>query len=171
MRKMIIGALVGALLATAAVALADHDLNRKRPPRLRLMHHGDVLQRVSAWSYCWSYTTERWGVGECTDGSPRYPEAAVIEGSPRVVLRIPYSEEPSRLSITAYRKIREEHGYEQTVGEGEKIGYRLKPHRERGHVSAWDAIFRLDQPNRDYYLNVYARLHQGDPAYALHART
>jgi hypothetical protein len=48
MRKMIIGALVGALLATAAVALADHDLNRKRPPRLRLMHHGDVLQRVSA---------------------------------------------------------------------------------------------------------------------------
>lgn len=171
MRKLMSMALVGALLATTGAALADHDLNRKRPPKVQLVYRNKIVQRVASWSYCWSYTDGEWGVGQCADGLPAYPKAAVIEGPSRVVLRIPYSAEPKRLNIHAYRKIRRNHGYEQTVGRSERIEFDLKPHRERGHVTAWDAIFRLDEADRHYYLNVDVRLRQGDPSYALHART
>ena len=171
MRKLIVMALVGALLGPLGVAQADHDTNTKNPPRVRVIHDGEVVQRSFSHSFCWSYTTDEYGVIQCGDGFADYPKAALIEGSPRVTLRIPYSAEPKRLRITAYRKVKEKNGWEQTVGEGEHLEFSLKPHREKGHITAWDAVFSLDESGRHYYLDVYARLQQGDPAYALHLRT
>ena len=171
MRKLMIAGVLGALLIPIGTARADHDLNRRNPPRVRLMHQGEVVQRASAWSYCWSYSTDEWGVGQCADGFPSYPAAAAIEGPDRVVLRIPYSAKPKRLGIIAYRKIRREGGWDEPIGRGERLEHTLKPHRVQGHVSAWDAIFRLDNDGRHYYLDVNTRLYQGDPSYALHAPT
>lgn len=171
MRKMLIVGVLGALLVPIGAARADHDLNRKNPPKVRLMHQGEIVQSASSWSYCWSYSTDEWGVGQCSDGMPSYPRAAVIEGPDRVTLRIPYSAEPERLGIIAYRKIKREYGWDEPVGRGERLQYTLKPHRVKGHVSAWDAIFTLEEDDRHYYLDVNARLYQGDPSYVLHART
>ena len=171
MRKLIMVALIGALLGPVAPARADHDSQTRNPPRVRLIHDGEVAQRAFSWSYCWSYSTDDYGVVQCGDGFPEYPDADLIDGSPRVTLRIPYSAEPKRLRIAAYRKIKEKDGWEQTVGEGERLEYSLKPHREKGHIEAWDAVFKLDEADRHYYLDVYTRLQQGDPAYALHVRT
>jgi hypothetical protein len=100
-----------------------------------------------------------------------YPKAAVVDGPDRVVIRIPYSAEPSRLNVTAYRKVKKEHGWHQTVGRGEKLAYDLKPQREKGHIVAWDAVLQLEEEDRHFYLDVFARLRQGGVSYALHART
>jgi hypothetical protein len=171
MRRLIVAGLVATLIGGAGSALADHDLNRKNPPKLHLIYEREVVQRVGSWSYCWSYTDGRWGVGTCADGMPAYPDAAEVEAGDRVAIRIPYSAKPRRLSIFAYRKIKEENGWERTVGPRERITYRLKAQRDRGHITAWDAIFRLDEADRHFYLDVDARLAQGGAAYALHART
>ena len=171
MRKLMIAGILGALLIPIGTARADHDLNRKSPPKLRAIYKGEVVQRVSPWSYCWSWSTEEYSVAECSDGFQSYPEPAAIESPDRVILRIPYSAEPRRLRVTAYRKVKTEHGWDRPVGEGERLEYELKAHRVKGHVSAWDAVLTLDENDRHYYLDVYARLHQGDPSYAMHLQT
>ena len=173
MRKLMGVVLAAVLLASAISAAAATDgLNRKQPPRLRLLHKGEIVQRSHPWSYCWSYSTsDGGGTGMCADGFPRYPRAARVNAPARLVLRIPYQAEPQRVDLTAHRLIVRHEGWDESVGRGEDIAYRLKPHRERGHITAWDVIFRVTEPLRHYYLDVDARLRQGDAAYALHLRT
>lgn len=172
LRRLFVVALVACLLAPLAGAVAGERVNRRRPPRVALRYHGEVVQRVAPYTYCWSYTyPDNSGVGMCADGSPSYPEAAEVSAPARLVLRIPYPAKPHRWFLHAYRAVSDEGGWTRPVGPRESIPFRLRPRRVQGEVRAWDVVFRVTEPLRDYYLDTGGDLAQGDVFYGLHVRT
>ena len=171
MRKIIVVAMALGTLLSAAQAGAASDVNRKSPPHLSLRFRGDVVQRADAYTYCWSYSSGNTGTGMCADGFSRYPRAAEVPAGSRLVIRIHYPAKPERWHLYAYRTIVRHEHYDETVGEAEKIPFRMRAYRVDGAVRAWDLVFRVEEPMRHYYLETGGDLRQGDAFYSLHART
>lgn len=171
MRKLIVGVAV-ALLAVGNVVGAAPDLNRRRPPQVSVLYKGEVVQRARPYTYCWSRSfPDGSGVATCADGVPRYPRAARVKAPARLVLRIGYPAKPRNWYLDAYRLIiRHDYG-DETVGPAEAVAFKLKPHRVRGRVKAWDLVFRVTERSRHYYLDTGGYLKQGDAFYSLHLRT
>ena len=107
----------------------------------------------------------------CADGFPRYPRAVRVPEGSRLVLRIHYPAKPERWFVNAYRAIVRHEHYDETVGDAERIPYKLRPHRVQGTIRAWQLIFRVEEPMRHYYLDTGGDLRQGDAFYSLHVRT
>ena len=172
MRKLIVLVVALGILLVAAQAGAGSAVNRKSPPHLSLRYRGDVIQRDTPYTFCWSYSNgDGSGTGMCADGFPRYPRAAEVKAGSRLVLRIHYPAKPDRWHLNAYRAIVRHDHYDETVGEPEKIHFRLRAHRVDGAVKAWDVVFRVTEPLRHYYLDTRGYMRQGDAFYALHVRT
>ena len=172
MRKLIVIAVAVGTVLVAAQAGADPGPNTKSPPRLTLRYRGDVVQRATPYTYCWSYSNgDGTGTGMCGDGFPHYPRAAQVEAPARLVLRIHYPVKPREWFIYAYRAIVRHENYDEEVGDPEEIPFKLRPYRVDGQVEAWDLVFRLTERLRHYYLSTGGDLAQGDAFYALHART
>ena len=172
MRKLIGVVVAATLLLGAQGALAGTEVNRKRPPRLTLRYQGEVIQQARPFTYCWSHANDDGtGTGVCADGFPRYPKAAQVEAPARLVLRIHYPAKPEGWFLRAYRAIVRHEHYDETVGEGYKIPFKMRPHKVNGKVYAWNLIFRVEEANRHYYLDTGGDLRQGDAFYALHLRT
>ena len=158
-------------IAASSPAAARTQVNRRRPPRIAVLFHGDVLQRATPYTFCWSYSNgDGTGTGMCADGFPDWPRAASVPLGGRVTIRIHYPLKPERWRISAYRAVTRDGDFEEPVGDPERIDYRLHRHRVDGQVRAWDLIFRVDEMPRDYYIDTYGDLRQGDAYYALHVR-
>jgi hypothetical protein len=172
-RRLLLLTLVASLVAPVATAIAGPGVNHRRPPRVALRYQGEVVQRATPYTYCWSYTyPDNSGIGMCADGFPSYPEAASVSAPSRLVLRVPYPAKPRKWFINAYRAVNSSpSGWDSPVGPREEIPFRLKPHRVQGEVKAWDVLFRVAEPLRDYYIDTGGLLEQGDVYYALHVRT
>jgi hypothetical protein len=172
MRRLLTTLAILLLCASIAPAAQGHQANRRRPPTLFVVHKSDMIQRASPYTYCWSRTTrDGGGIGMCADGFPQYPEPAEVGSKNRVIVRIAYPVKPEEWFLEAHRLITESSSGDQAMGPGEPIDYKLKPHRERGQVVAWDLVFRLDEPLRHYYIDTGGDLAQGDAFYALHLET
>ena len=172
MRKLIAIVVSATLLLGVQAAAAGSDVNRKRPPEISLRHQGEVVQRARPFTFCWSYANDdNTGTGMCADGFPRYPRAALVEASDRLVLRIHYPAKPEAWFLRAYRAIIRHEHYDEPVGEAQRIPFKMRPYRVDGKVRAWNLIFRVEEPNRHYYLDTGGDLQQGDAFYALHIRT
>jgi hypothetical protein len=169
-RYLLVVVLIACVSLPGTTVEAAETVNRRRPPKVALRYRGEVVQRATPYTYCWSYSSGRYGTAMCADGFPRYPEAAEVQNFARLVVRIPYPVKPTRWFLHAYRAV-SSGTYPTPVGDAEKIPFRLKPHRVRGNVTAWDMVFRVEEPLRDYYLDTGGVLHQGDAYYALHVRT
>lgn len=170
-RLIVVATTIGALLV-AGQAGAGSGVNRKSPPRLSLRYQGDVVQRATPYTYCWSYSSDDGtGTGMCADGFPRFPRAARVPEGSRLVLRIHYPAKPERWHLFASRAIVRHEHYDETVGNRERIPFKLRPHRVEGKITAWQLIFRVDEPLRHYYLETGGDLRQGDAFYTLHVRT
>lgn len=64
-------------------------------------------------------------------------------------MRIHKPQRPERFSVIAYRGFDR---YGVPLGEGRLLGTTLKPVRYGGKTVGWDAVFRVKQPDRHYYL-------------------
>ena len=172
MRKAILFWITAAMLLVATQAGAASGPNRKSPPDISMRYQGDVVQTARPYTYCWGHSNgDGTGTDECMAGFPRYPRAAKVEAPARLRLRIHYPVKPQDWFLKAYSAIVRHEHYDETVGEAEKIPFRLRPHRVNGKVRAWDLVFRLEEPSRHYYFDTGGDLAQGDAFYALHART
>lgn len=171
MRKWLLVAIVGALALSANLAGATQGPNRRNPPRVALVHKREVVQRARPWTYCWGYTTGKWGISECADGMPRFPKAVVVDAPTKLTIRIPYPVKPRDWEIGAYRQIERHEGWDETIGPAEELDYKMRPYRVQGDIKGWNATFTVTEDLRHFYLETGGDLRQGDVIYSLHART
>ncbi|MGI8775587.1 MAG: hypothetical protein ACR2KQ_11395 [Actinomycetota bacterium] len=173
MRRSIILSLILAMFAALSVpsTAADTGPNRRQPPKLRVIYKGEIVQRATPYTYCWTYSEGDGGVGMCADGFPRYPRGVAVEAPARIVIRIPYPAKPSDWFVEAHRTIVRHENWDEPVGPAQDIAFKLKPRWVDGKVRAWKVIFHLEEPQRHYYLNTGGFLAQGDALYALHVKT
>jgi len=122
-------AVVGVFLVVGvqgqAQALAPH------PPDATLKQGNRVIQHGNLVSYCW--------VPVCADGPPRYPSAVLVEPGTQLYIRLSENRCPERFWLRS-----------RTSG---RIDTTLRPVVRDGKIVAWDAYFRLERPDRHYYLN------------------
>ena len=147
------------LLAAAAVALVGIVLIAQRPvsahdhqvPNTLLMKGAKELQagtRVveSSWH-------QPSGPNECVNESviysTRFPETDRVAAGSKLRVRIFKSQRPDSFEIAAYRAV-DENG--EPSGEGRILNRSLERVVRDGKTVAWDAVFFVNRPGRDYYL-------------------
>ena len=149
MRRMVMMLTVAALLValSARVALAhDHQI-----PNTVLKKGAKELQtglRVvdSSW-------TQPAGNGEyvtqTASYSWRFPEVDRVAADSKLRVTVLKSQKPDAFSITAYPKLDESGA---PSGRGRLLRRSLKPVVQDGKTVAWDVVFYVARPARNYYL-------------------
>lgn len=133
-------ALVSVLLSVAflagvqgqAQALAPH------PPDTTLKQGTRTLQDGRLISYCW--------INRCADGVSRYPSAVLVDPGTQLHIRLSENRRPERFSL---RRSWSPDGRER------RIDTTLRRVLRDGKTVAWDAYFRLERPDRHYYLGAF----------------
>ena len=146
------------------------------PPKAVLMKYKTVIQARQAVYAHWFYYDEEDGWVEYYYDSAAYfngtyPKAAVVGAGRRLHVRLRKPERPSSLRIVASRT---------KYGQARRLQRTLRPVEQDGKTVGWEAFFRVKQPDRHYYIDVYpvwdevpgTRTSYGDDtAYWLHVRT
>ena len=154
------GVLAAALLPSPALSL------HKIPPTARLRNNGEVEQRGLVQGYCWP--SHDGAMGCYTVGDKEWPDAFSTGADQRIRIRFRKRAELKRVTIDAYRRV-EDGG--QPAGGRQRLDRQIKPYKIDGRIVAWDALFELPQPERHYYLSVFAYWRQGHIVYHFHAKT
>jgi hypothetical protein len=186
-RKKVGRALVSAAVLAVAIALATLALFAaqaragsfaKGPPQAVLMKGSYVLQvrRVEA-AHWFFYEHGRWVETHIDGFDFAYPKADTVKAGRMLTIRLGKPQRPSAVGITAYPRL---------DANGDHAGHaqRLKPTLARvergGETIAWDVFFRLNRPDRQYYLDLSpawervpgTHVSYGDEIlYLLHVRT
>jgi hypothetical protein len=79
----------------------------------------------------------------------RFPEEDRVAAESKLRVRILKSQRPDTFSISAYSRIDKEG---MPGGQGRLLRRSLKPVVQDGRTVAWDAVFYVNRPLRDYYL-------------------
>ena len=115
-----------------AKALEPHPPDATMKQNLRALQNGHLV------SYCWI-----WG---CTDGLSRYPSAALVEPDTQLYIRLSENRRPKHFSLST----------SQTPdGRSRRIETTLRRVVRDGKTVAWDAYFRLERPDRHYYMGAF----------------
>lgn len=150
-------AVMGVLVAQRAASAHDHLI-----PKTVLMKGGKELQTGrlvvdSSW-------TQPAGNGEFVTQTAVYswgwpkvnpsgiPLANRVAAESKMRVRINKKQRPDTFSVTAYPKVVQNQGYWEPSGQGRLLRTSLKPVVRDGRTVAWDAIFYVNRPGRDYYL-------------------
>jgi hypothetical protein len=141
------------------------------PPRLAVVYRHGVIQRASPYTFCWNYDSGGGtGYGLCADGTRGYPSAVSVHAPTRVAIRIRSTDRPRRWFMSAAPRVRHHSYWDEPIG-STKLPFRLVPHRVQGQITGWDAIVRLTEPDRDYYIDAGGYFPRGDAWYTLHLHT
>jgi hypothetical protein len=115
-----------------AQALAAH------PPDAVLKEEARKLQEGHLVSYCWGVT--------CADGFSRYPAAVRVDAGSRLHIRLYENERPDRVSLKSSPS---------PDGQWRRIDTALRRVERGGETVGWDVSFRVNRPDRHYYLDVF----------------
>ncbi len=131
-----------------------------RPPDAVLKQENRVLQDGRLISYCW--------IDRCVDGFSRYPSAVAVDPGNRLHIRLSENRRPDRFSLM---------GSQSPDGRSRRIDTTLRRVERAGKTVAWDVYFRVDRPDRHYYLGAFGvwsdkggRVH-GDAYWQFHVKT
>ena len=155
-----IAALATGLLPTPALSL--HEI----PPAARLRNNGGIEQRGLVQGYCWP--AHDGGMGCYVVEEREWKGAFSIGADQRMRIRFRKRAELKRVTIDAYRRV-DDDGMPR--GERDELDPRIRPYKVEGRIVAWDAIFKLPQPDRHYFLSVFAYWRKGHIVYHFHAKT
>jgi hypothetical protein len=159
------------LLAAIVIALAGIFLSTQRPasahdhllPTTRLMKGTKELQTGykvidSSWTqpagngeFVTQTAVYSWGWPK-TDDTSGAPIADRVPAESKLRLRINKSQRPDAFDLMAYPKVIEDQGYWEPSGQGRPLRTSLKPVVEDGRTVAWDVVFYVNRPDKDYYL-------------------
>ena len=138
--------LLGALLAQAPVQAHDHQIPRTALKKGAKELQAGILVKESSWD-------QLTGDDECLNLSTiyrtRFPEADRVAAGAKLRVRVSKAQRPDSFEIAAYRAVDEEG---EPSGQGRLLKRSLKPVTVDGQTVAWDAVFSVDRPGRDYYL-------------------
>jgi hypothetical protein len=142
----VVVASVGVLLAQRTALAHDHQIpNTVLKKGAKELQTG-LLVVDSSW-------TQPAGNGEhvtqTASYSWRFPEADRVAADSKLRVRVLKSQKPDAFSITAYPKL-DERG--APSGQGRLLRRSLKPVVQDGKTVAWDVVFYVARPARDYYL-------------------
>jgi hypothetical protein len=130
-----------------------------RPPHATLKQDIRILQDGLLISYCWG--------PKCVDGFSRYPSAALVRPDTQLYIRLSENRRPKQFSLST----------SQTPdGRSRRIDTTLRRVVRDGKTVAWDAYFRLERPEHQYYMGAFgiwqgAGGKHGDAYWAFHAKT
>ena len=163
--------LIVMLLATMVIALGGIFLSTQRPasahdhllPTSILMRGAKELQTGhnvvdSSWTqpagngeFVTQTAVYSWGWPKMDDSSGA-PIADRIAAESKLRLRINKSQRPDTFDLMAYPKVIQNQGYWEPSGQGRLLRTSLKPVVQDGRTVAWDVVFYVNRPDRDYYL-------------------
>jgi hypothetical protein len=147
---LVVAAMTVALVGIGLVGQEPASAHDHLIPKTTLMKGATKLQTgLKVVDSSW---TEPAGNGEFVTQTAsyiwRFPEVdRVAEGS-KLRVRVLKSQRPDTFSIIAYPKVDEG----APSGQGRQLGASFKPIVKDGRTVAWDVIFHVDRPLRDYYL-------------------
>ena len=138
--------LFGALLLASGTAQAhDHRIPQTVLKKGANELQAGILIKESSWD-------QLAGDDECLNLSTiyrtRFPEADRVAGA-KLRVRVSKAQRPDSFEVAAYRTV-DENG--EPSGQGRLLKRSLKPVTVDGQTVAWDAVFSVDRPGRDYYL-------------------
>ena len=137
---------LGLLGAQAPAQAHDHQI-----PKTVLKKGAKELQAgTRVMESSWDQLT---GDDECLNVSTiyrtRFPEADRVATGSKLRVRVFKSQRPDSFEVAAYRTV-DENG--EPSGQGRLLKRSLKPVVVDGRTVAWDAVFSVNRPDRDYYL-------------------
>lgn len=146
--------LVGVMLALVGVVLVSQrpaEAHDHRVPATVLKKGARDLQagrRVNESS--WDQPA---GDNECVNQNaiyaPGFPEVDRVAAGSRLRVRIFKIQRPDTFEVVAYPKADRD---DQPAGQGRTLRSTLRPVIEDDRTVAWDAVFSVERPDRDYYL-------------------
>ena len=138
--------LLGALLAQAPVQAHDHQIPQTVLKKGAKELQAGTLVKESSWD-------QLTGDDECLNVSTiyrtRFPETDRVAAGSKLRVRVSKAQRPDSFEVAAYRRVDEEG---EPSGEGRLLNRSLKPVTVDGQTVAWDAVFSVNRPGRDYYL-------------------
>jgi hypothetical protein len=173
-------------LATLAVFAAEARAGSfgsfgSEPPRAVLMKYKTVIQAQghSGGTWCYYEGGPGWS---CTIydnfGTYSFPEPDTVGPGRRLHVRFYKPQRPSTVEINAYPRLSKDGLY--LSGQRRQLKRMLRPVKKDGVTVGWDVFFRVNQPERHYYLVVRSawervpgtRISYGEEvSYGLHVRT
>jgi hypothetical protein len=155
-RALVSAAALAVATALAALAIfaaqARAGSFAKGPPQAVLMKGSYVIQvrRVEA-AHWYFYERGRWVETHIDGFDFSYPKAEAVKAGRLLTVRLGKPQRPSTVGITAYPRL---------DANGDHAGHaqQLKPTLARvergGKTIAWDVFFRVNRPDRHYYLDL-----------------
>lgn len=103
--------------------------------------NGEFVTQTAVYSWGWPKVS-----------SSGVPVANHVAAESKLRIRINKKQRPDTFSVTAYPKVTENQGYWEPSGRERPLRSSLKPVVQDGRTVAWDAIFYVNRPDRNYYL-------------------
>ena len=173
-------ALVFAALAVFAAEARAGSFD-SRPPKAVLMKGATVLQAGQSGSFSWSFYNEGSGNWKtlCADTTYMFPRAHddFLRAGTRLHIRLGKPQRPDKFMITAYGGF--DKGQKWPIGKGRRLDTNLRRVERDGKTVAWDVFFRVNEPDRHYYLDTFrlwesvpgTHTSYGDASYSFHVKT
>jgi hypothetical protein len=102
---------------------------------------GEFVTQTAVYSWGWP-EVDRLGV----------PVGDRVAPESKLRVRIYKNQQPDTFRVTAYPKVVQNGDYWEPSGQERLLGSSFKPVVQDGRTVAWDAIFYVNRPDRDYYL-------------------
>jgi hypothetical protein len=138
--------LLGALLAQSPAQAHDHQIPQTVLKKAAKELQAGILVRESSWD-------RLTGDDECLNVSTiyrtRFPETDRVAAGSKLRVRVSKAQRPDSFEVAAYRTV-DKNG--EPRGEGRLLNRSLEPVTVDGQTVAWDAVFSVNRPGRDYYL-------------------
>jgi hypothetical protein len=122
----------------------------KMPPRAAVRTRAQFLRRIFPWEYEWTYPSGGTQANVIADGFPTYSFVAEVRAGKTLRIRFNRSDQPRKVKLTAYPRLGP---HNNPQGKKQHLLVTLRAVRNNGKATAWDVVFSLDEPARDYYLD------------------
>jgi hypothetical protein len=123
-------------------------------PKTVLMKGATVLQHGRFYYGSWHwYEAGEWNRVDA-DGLGGFPRADAVRAGSRLHIKINKPERPANFSIRAYRKVDQ---FSNPIGTGRLLNTTFRRVERDGKTVGWDVFFRVNGPNRHYYLETGGR--------------
>ena len=138
--------LVGVLFAQGQARAHDHQIPQTALVKgVRELQAGTKVYK-SSWDQLFN---EELCYREVIEYRYRYPETNSVAAGSELRVRIFKTQRPDSFFVAAYREV-DENG--EPAGEAQTLKRTLERVVRDGKTVAWDAVFSVNRPSRDYYL-------------------
>jgi len=123
-------------------------------PKQVLMKGATVLQDGNFYYGTWNwYEAGEWNKVHA-DGLGGFPRADTVRAGSRLHIRTNKPERPASFRIRAYKKVDQ---FSTPIGTGRLLNTTFRRVERDGKTVGWDVFFRVNGPNRHYYLQTSGR--------------